>query len=144
MPTSQSYANHVHRPRMTAVAAFFWVLALVGYVQRWRGSTSSVTMILGPAGLIGAVAVLIAISRAYITTLQDRIIRVEMRVRALALLTPAQQASLATLDRKRIAALRFASDAELPVLVERAVREQLTPDQIKRAVTTWVADYDRT
>jgi hypothetical protein len=67
-----------------------------------------------------------------------------MRVRALSLLTPAQQASLASLDRKRIAALRFGSDAELPALLERAVREQMTPDQIKRAVTTWVADHDRT
>jgi len=144
MPTSQSYANHAHRPRMTAAAGFFWVMALVGYVERWRGSTSSLAMILGPAGLIGAVAMLIAISRAYITTLQDRIIRVEMRVRALALLSPAQQASLATLDRKRIAALRFACDSELPALLERTVREQLTADQIKRAVTSWVPDYDRT
>jgi hypothetical protein len=99
---------------------------------------------MGPAGLIGAVAVLIAISRAYITTLQDRIIRLEMRVRAMALLTPAQQASLTSLDRKRIAALRFASDAELPALLERAVREQMTTDQIKRAVTNWVPDHDRT
>jgi len=144
MPTPQSYANHAHRPRLAAVAGFFWVVALVGYAQRWRGSTSAASMILGPAGLIGAVAVLIAISRAYITTLQDRIIRLEMRVRALALLTPEQQARLATLDRKRIAALRFASDAELPALLERAVREQLTPDQIKRAITSWVPDYDRT
>jgi len=129
---------------MTAVAGLFWMIALVGYVQRWRGATSPLSMVMGPAGLIGAVAVLIAISRAYITTLQDRIIRVEMRLRALAVLTPAQQASLGTLDRKRIAALRFASDAELPGLLERAVREQMTPDQIKRAVTAWVADYDRT
>jgi hypothetical protein len=129
---------------MTALAGLFWMIALVGYVQRWRGATSPLSMVMGPAGLIGAVAVLIAISRAYITTLQDRIIRVEMRLRALAGLTPAQQASLGTLDRKRIAALRFASDAELPGLLERAVREQMTPDQIKRAITAWVADYDRT
>jgi len=129
---------------MTALAAFFWVLALVGYIQRWRGAATPLSLVMGPAGLIGAVAVLIAISRAYITTLQDRIIRLEMRVRTLALLTPAQQASLGSLDRKRIAALRFASDAELPALLERAVREQMTPDQIKRAVTNWVPDHDRT
>jgi hypothetical protein len=143
MPT-QSYANHAHRPRMTALAGLFWVIAVSGYVARWRGATSTISLLMGPAGLIGAVAVLIAISRAYITTLQDRIIRLEMRVRALALLTPAQQASLSSLDRKRIAALRFASDVELPGLLERAVREQMTPDQIKRAVTNWVADHDRT
>ena len=143
MPT-QTYANHAHRPRMTALAAIFLVVAFTGYFARWRGGTSSAAMIMGPAGLLGAVAVLIAISRAYITTLQDRIIRLEMRVRGLSLLTPAQQASLASLDRKRVAALRFASDSELPALLERAAREQLTPDQIKRAVTNWVPDHDRT
>ena len=144
MPTQQSYVNHAHRPRMTALAALFWVVAVVGYVERWRGSTSSLSVIMGPAGVIGAVAVLIAISRVYITSLQDRIIRVEMRLRGTTLLSPAQQGSLASLDMRRIAALRFASDAELPALIERAAREKLTADQIKRAITTWVADHDRT
>jgi len=141
---TQTYANHAHQPRLTALAAVFLVMAIVGYVERWAGSTSRFAIILGPGGLIGAVAVLIAISRVYVTSLQDRIIRVEMRVRTAGLLTPAQQASLATLDLRRIAALRFASDAELPALLDRAVRERLTADQIKRAVTSWVADHDRT
>ena len=44
----------------------------------------------------------------------------------------------------QIVALRFASDAELPGLLERAEREQLTADQIKRAIKNWVPDVDRT
>jgi hypothetical protein len=40
--------------------------------------------------------------------------------------------------------LRFASDAELSALLERTVAEGLTPDAIKRAVTTWRPDYHRT
>jgi hypothetical protein len=87
---------------------------------------------------------LLWISRLYITRLQDRIIKLEMRVRTAALLTPEQQRLLMTLDNKRIAALRFASDGELPALVERAVREKLPPKEIKRAITTWVPDNDRT
>jgi hypothetical protein len=48
------------------------------------------------------------------------------------------------LTMAQIAALRFASDAELPGLIGRAVNERLTSDQIKRAVTDWQGDYFRT
>jgi len=51
---------------------------------------------------------------------------------------------LTQLDNKQIAALRFACDAELPPLLERAVREKLPPKEIKREVKKWVADLDRT
>jgi hypothetical protein len=60
------------------------------------------------------------------------------------LMTPDQQRAMATLSMKQLAALRFASDPELPALCERAAREKLPPNDIKRAVKTWVADYDRT
>ena len=85
-----------------------------------------------------------SISRVYITKLQDRIIKLEMRVRGAAVLTPAQQATLARLTKAQVVALRFASDAELPALVDRADREKLSADQIKQAITTWVPDWDRT
>ncbi len=51
---------------------------------------------------------------------------------------------LTRLTPKQVAALRFASDAELALLIERAVREQLKPTDIKRAVQTWLPDLDRT
>src|SRR4029450_7867000 len=98
----------------------------------------------GLAALIAAVIVLLLISRLYIITLQDRIIRLEMRVRATELLSPVQQAALSRLSKPQIVAMRFASDAELPALLERAEREHLTADQIKRAIKNWVADLDRT
>jgi hypothetical protein len=59
-------------------------------------------------------------------------------------LTAAQQAMLGTFTNKQIAALRFASEQELPALVERTARESLKPDDIKRAVKVWVPDQDRT
>ena len=90
----------------------------------------------GVAALIAANIVLLLISRLYITRLQDRIIKLEMRVRGAQLLSPQQQAALSRLSRPQIVALRFASDAELPALLERAEREHLTADQIKRAIKT--------
>ena len=65
-------------------------------------------------------------------------------MRCAALLTPAELDTLMALDLRRIAALRFASNLEIPALLERAVREALTADQIKRAVKNWVPDHNRT
>jgi hypothetical protein len=141
---SQNYANHAHRPTLTIVAGMFLGVAITGLVMRSLGvgGTSTSPMVLG--GLTAAVGVLVLISRRFTTTLQDRIIRLEMRVRCQAFLTPAQQQALQGLDLRRIAALRFASDAEVPALLDRTVRESLSPDQIKRAVKTWVPDFNRT
>ena len=139
----QSFKNHAHRPALTAVGYVFAAIALVSFVQRWRsdGGRQSVGLI----ALCGAVLVLLQISRRYTTRLQDRIIKLEMRVRTASLLTPEQQQRLfGELDNKQIAALRFASDAELSALGERAVREKLPPREIKRAIKNWVSDLDRT
>jgi uncharacterized protein DUF6526 len=94
--------------------------------------------------LCAAVLVLLQISRRYTTRLQDRIIKLEMRVRTASYLTPDQQRLFAQLHNKQIAALRFASDDELPALLERSVREKLPPKEIKRAVKNWTPDLDRT
>jgi hypothetical protein len=143
MPT-QDYATHRHNPRLTGVGFMFVLLGVVGFVLRWFGIGGRYAMALGVAGLIAAIQVLLTISRVYTTKLQDRIIKLEMRVRGMTLLTPAQQVILARLSRPQVVALRFASDAELPALVEQADREKLTADQIKRAIKTWVPDFDRT
>ena len=142
MPT-QSYANHRHNPRSTGVGFLFVVIAVVGFALRWFGG-GRWTFALGLGGVIGAIVVLLLISRTYTTALQDRIIRLEMRLRCAQLLATDRQGALARLSKPQIIALRFASDEELPVLVERAERENLAPDQIKRAIKNWTPDWDRT
>ncbi len=138
----QSYKNHAHRPVLTAVGFVFVIIAVVSFVQRWRATGDRLSI--GLLALCAAVIVLLQISRRYTTRLQDRIIKLEMRVRTAAFLTPEQQRLLGQLHTKQIAALRFASDGELPGLLERAVREKLPPNEIKRAVKTWTPDLDRT
>jgi uncharacterized protein DUF6526 len=138
----QTYKNHPHRPILTGVGFVFVMIATVSFVQRWRATGDRLSI--GLLALCAAVIVLLQISRRYTTRLQDRIIKLEMRVRTAALLTPEQQRLLGQLSNKQIAALRFASDGELPALLERAVRENLKPNAIKRQVTSWTPDLDRT
>jgi hypothetical protein len=141
---TQSYASHAYRPTLTMIGFIFLLLALVAFALRWFEIGGRATFAAGLISLVFSVATLLAISRIYTTRLQDRIIKLEMRVRTRASLTPAQQEMLDRLSNKQIAALRFASDPELPALLERSVRENLKPDDIKRAVKSWVPDRDRT
>jgi uncharacterized protein DUF6526 len=141
---TQSYVNHAHRPILTIVGYLFLIAALVAFGMRWFAIGGRATFAVGLLGLVGSLATVLAISRIYTTRLQDRIIKLEMRVRTAAVLSPPQQRMLDHFTNKQIAALRFASDPELPALVERAARENLKPDDIKRAVKSWVPDLDRT
>jgi hypothetical protein len=141
--TTQTYATHRHSPKLTNVGFLFLLLAIVAFALRAFDVGGRYTMAIGLFGLIAAISTLLTISRVYITRLQDRIIKLEMKIRCAPLLSPALQAAYARLAKRQIVALRFASDEELPSLIERADVEKLTPDQIKRAIKNWVPDWDR-
>jgi Family of unknown function (DUF6526) len=138
----QSFARHGHHPVPTYVASVFGLVAIVCLVGAWLFDWA--TLEIGAVSLSLAVATLISISRNYIVRLQDRIIRLEMKVRCVEVLPAGQDARLAELTTKQIVALRFASDEELGDLLERAIREKLPPREIKRAVKRWRPDYFRT
>ena len=139
--TAQTYETHRFNPKPTGLAGLLWLAAVVCFLLSWFGFR---TEGLGLLALAASVFVLIAISRIYTTALQDRIIKLEMRLRCERLLSPTSLAMFQRLSKPQAIALRFASDEELPGLVERAERENLTADQIKRAVRAWTADWERT
>lgn len=141
--STQHYANHAHQPVPTFVGTGFWLMAVAGVVACWLGYERW-GYGLAVTGVLLCLFTLLSIGRIYTTRLQDRIIRLEERQRAATLLTPAQQARFAELTTKQVAALRFASDAELSSLFDRTIAEGLTPDAIKRAVKDWRADWHRT
>ena len=74
---------------------------------------------------------------------QNRIIRLEMRLRYLQLFGKRFEPVEAKLRFRQIAALRFASDEELPALLERTLEENLSPNTIKKLISDWQADHMR-
>jgi cell division protein ZapA (FtsZ GTPase activity inhibitor) len=74
---------------------------------------------------------------------QNRVIRLEEKIRMATLFTPQELVELESLTMQQLIALRFASNPELLGLARRAVREKLEPKQIKEAIVSWRPDYDR-
>ena len=74
---------------------------------------------------------------------QDRIVRLEFRLRYYEMLGTDSKKIEQQLSFSQIAALRFAADHEFKALLERAVNNNLTGDQIKRAVKDWQPDLMR-
>jgi hypothetical protein len=74
---------------------------------------------------------------------QNRIIRVEERLRLAALLPATDRPHIDELSIKQLIALRFASDAELPALVRKTLTQNLEPKAIKQSIVNWRGDYHR-
>jgi hypothetical protein len=81
--------------------------------------------------------------RLYALRVQDRLIRLEERLRMMSLLSEPLRSRIGELTDGQYVGLRFASDSELPALVQRALDEKLSRKDIKKAVTKWRADYSR-
>jgi hypothetical protein len=102
-------------------------------------------------GLLGTWLLLISLAlvvmagrtRSYATHLQDRIIRLEEHLRLAAILPESLRVRLGELTDSQLVGLRFASDAETPALVQRALDEKLSRSDIKKAVQNWRPDYSR-
>jgi len=140
----QNLANH-HRfvPMYHYVLTLLVLIALVGSLinvyRAWgRGS-----------GRIEAVVVLLLVAialiegyylRVFPLKAQDRVIRAEENFRHYLLhgepLDP-------ELDIRQIIGLRFAGDEELGPLAQRAVKEKLSENDIKKAIENWRGDHYR-
>jgi hypothetical protein len=82
--------------------------------------------------------------RLYSLKVQDRVIRLEERLRIEKLLSePAKSRALAELTESQYIALRFSSDGELPGLIDKTLGGKLDSKQIKSAITNWRPDYWR-
>lgn len=137
----QNFQNHTRTdPKIVAVSVAYLlalILAVVGLIgPAWATQAALFATIIG--------ATLMSLtSRAYSTGLQDRIIRLEMRLRLERILTDDLKGRIDDLTLSQLIGLRFASDAELPALMRRALDEKLPSKELKKAVTDWQADHHR-
>jgi len=84
------------------------------------------------------------VARLIALKVQDRVIRLEERLRYERLLPADLKARAGELEVGQIISLRFASDAELPALLRKVLDEKMTERKaIKQMIKTWRPDYLR-
>jgi hypothetical protein len=120
------------------------VLAVNVFVALWR--FIQIPGLATTYGIVFAVALLGLgfLSRTQALTVQDRLIRLEMRLKLRQLLPPDLHPRINDLTHRQLVALRFASDAELADLVREVLAGKLTTSrEIKKHVKQWQPDWLR-
>jgi hypothetical protein len=139
--TEQSYANHRRTvPLFHFVLLPLLLLTLIGSIVNLGRSigdheriySAALIVVLSFAGILTAL-----FARIFALKAQDRAIRAEENLRHLAMTGKLLDSRLSALQ---IVALRFAPDGEFIALAQRAVQENLKPDNIKRAIKQWKSD----
>ena len=144
MPTRpQSYDNHVrleplfHFVVLPILALNFgWACYRVANPFSWDAAINL---------LVAAALILLALfARVFALRAQDRVIRLEMRLRMRELLPAALQPRVGEFTPVQLIAMRFASDQELPSLAERVLSDRITDRRtIKKLIVAWEADHLR-
>ena len=104
-----------------------------------RPSTTTVSQFL----IVVALILVGFFARSFALTAQDRVIRLEMKLR-MQTVTPQLMPRFAEFSPGQLTALRFAGDAELPALAQQVLEGRLTKSvDIKRQIKDWQADHLR-
>ncbi len=140
----QNFGNHA---RVVPVFHFFAIpVFLINFLwslyRLWQLGFSF-TGIFGVI-LAAALVILVFEARLFALAVQDRVIRLEERLRYAQVLPADLQARTGELNIGQIVSLRFASDAELPALARKVLDEKLTERKaIKQLIKSWRPDYQR-
>lgn len=138
---TQSFKNHTAwQPLYHFIASPIALLNLIIQVRHaWYSGTRYAWWNVVLA--FGLVAFVMS-ARVMVLTVQDRVIRLEMRLKLRELGVP--DADIMRITVRQIVGLRFASDEELPGLVKRVLSGELADQKaIKAAITDWQADWQR-
>lgn len=137
---AQTFANHAR-----IVPLYHLVLGTILLVNVMMTGVALVRRPSADHSVTFALAIALLIffwyARAFALRAQDRVIRLEMRLRLERLLPAAQFARFGELTLSQVVALRFAGDAELPGLVAEVLAGRLVKgDEIKRRIQDWQGD----
>ena len=143
MEQAQNYKNHTRIVPIfhIGVLGIFTINVLWAAYRLTRGATGQAVMDL----LLAIALLLLGISvRSMILRVQDRLIRLEMRLRLRELLSPDLHGKIPALTTRQLIALRFASDAEMPALVREVLAGTVaTSKDIKLRIKDWQGDFLR-
>ncbi|HEU5352420.1 MAG TPA: DUF6526 family protein [Terracidiphilus sp.] len=138
----QNLKNHIRFDPLFHIVLVLTLLANLVYaithVVRHPGIGSGWFVVLSVVAFVALLRM-----RQYPLKVQDRVIRLEERLRLQALAPAEWHAQIYRLSESQLIALRFAGDDEVVELAKQALEQNLTRKQIKQRVKSWRADYWR-
>jgi hypothetical protein len=140
---TQNYKTHRKLvPAFHYVASALLLVALV-YAAIQVVTAFSVATVVHLLTVI-ALIILFWYTRAFPLGVQDRVIRLEERLRFERVLPEDLRPRIGEFTTKQLIGLRYADDAELPALARRVLDEGMTDhEEIKRQIKTWRPDHCR-
>jgi Family of unknown function (DUF6526) len=141
--TPQTFANHarIHPPFHFFLAPgsiVLLILTIINVIYHYRRLDAWILLLMGALFFVAVFLLRLNPLRA-----QDRLIRLEERLRLQALLSAELASRIDDLTESQLIALRFAPDKELPALVAKVLAEKMQSKDIKKAIVTWRADTFR-
>ena len=140
---TQNFENHAKFvPAFHVVVLGIFTINLGWSLYRVAHAFSTESVLSLPLAI--AFILLALYSRMFALTVQDRVIRLEMRLRMLQVLPPELRPRISEFSVGQLVALRFASDAELPALAKKVLDENLNDRRaIKKMIREWQPDFLR-
>lgn len=142
MAERQSFENHAK----VVPAYHYFTFALVAInLLYWLYQTATAFSVPTVMSLVAAIALLMIFfwARVFALKVQDRVIRLEMRLRLIALV-PDLAPRVGEFTVNQLCGLRFAGDAELPGLARTVLADRLDDRKaIKKMIRDWQADLVR-
>lgn len=145
MPQPQNYSNHIrfYPPHHFVFYPLMLVVIVFGVWQVINDEGNRLLWIF--VTLLSAVIIWLAwmLRQHYALTLQNRLVLLELRYRYFTVTGKHLEEFESQLTEGQLFALRFAPDDEIEALAERAVKENLSPNTIKKSIKRWRADNRR-
>ena len=143
--TQQHYGNHkkYYAPHHFILLPLLGIACGFAFYKSYMDEAGRLPWLLFGVACFFMLYMAILLRQHYALGNQNRIIRLEFRLRYFELYGRSAAATEKQLSFGQIAALRFAGDEEFKTLLDRAIHENLSPDAIKRAVKNWQADNMR-
>ncbi|MDZ4772138.1 MAG: DUF6526 family protein [Planctomycetota bacterium] len=139
----QSFANHRAIPPLWLFLSGLVILAELArrvWLAIQNPSFESIWLVVFVAAILGTWHA----TRSNALIVQDRVIRLEMRLRLERVIGANRRADIERLPLTYLIALRFASDAEMPALFDDALAGKFAKvDDLKKRIQTWQPDWLR-
>ncbi|AZI32252.1 DUF6526 family protein [Kaistella carnis] len=141
----QNYDNHkkFYAPHHFIYLPLLAILQIIGIWKIFSDEVNQLSWILFSTVIFLIIYLALMVRQHYALGNQDRIVRLEFKQRYFEIFGKRSDEVENQLNFGQISALRFAYDEEFKILIEKALNEKISGDEIKKSITKWRPDHHR-